>query len=148
VPRFFNLLEAESALPEVERLLRGLITDRQDYAEAEGELTRIGQRISLAGGMIPPRDQIGLLRQRKDTAARALKASLEKIQEIGCLLKDLDTGLIDFPTLYHGQEVYLCWKLGESGISFWHHVEDGFQGRKPIDSEFLKNHRGEGAQSQ
>ena len=143
VPRFFNLLEAEGLLPEVERLLRSLIQLKQDYEQNEAELSHINQRIALAGGMVAPRERIGQLRSRKDAAARGLKSSLEKIQEIGCQLKDLETGLIDFPTLYRDKEVYLCWKLGESGIGYWHHVEDGFRGRRPIDSDFLANHRGE-----
>ena len=143
VPRFFNLVEAERVLPEVERLVRSLSAFKEDYQEADSQLTRIAQRISLAGGMIPPRDEVGLLRQQKDAAARAIKGGLERIEEIGCQLKDLDSGLVDFPTLYRDREVYLCWKLGETGIAFWHHVEDGFKGRRPIDREFLENHRGE-----
>jgi hypothetical protein len=143
VPRFFTLLEAESLLPEIKRLLRRLLELKQEYDETDSELTRIMQRITMAGGVIPPRDEIATLRKRKDAAVRALQSAAERIQETGCQLKDLDTGLIDFPALYRGQEVYLCWKLGETGISFWHHVEDGFRGRRPIDSEFLKNHSGE-----
>lgn len=143
VPRYFNLLEAEGLLPEVERLLRSLIQLKEDYEQNDAELSQINQRIALAGGMVAPRDRIVQLRSRKDAAARALKGTLEKIQEIGCQLKDVETGLIDFPTLYRDQEVYLCWKLGESGIGYWHHVEDGFRGRRPIDSEFLANHRGQ-----
>ena len=65
--------------------------------------------------------------------ARAVKQAVEKVQEFGCLVKDLDIGLIDFPTLLKGEEVYLCWKLGEAGIRFWHGVQEGFRGRKPID---------------
>jgi hypothetical protein len=143
VPRFFTLLEAEKFLPEVERLLREIIHFKEDYEQHDAELTQIKQRIALAGGMVPPRDRIAELRMHKDAAARALKAALERIQEIGCQLKDVETGLIDFPTLYRDQEVYLCWKLGESGIGYWHHVEDGFRGRRAIDSEFLANHRGD-----
>lgn len=143
MPRFFNLLEAEKLIPEVERLLRSLIRSKQEYEEAERELALIKHRIALTGGMIAPRDLIASLRARKDAAARALKSTLEQIQEMGCQLKDIETGLIDFPTLYREKEVYLCWKLGESGIGYWHHVEDGFRGRRPIDSDFLANHRGE-----
>ncbi|MBV9765160.1 MAG: DUF2203 domain-containing protein [Acidobacteriaceae bacterium] len=142
MPRFFNLLEAEELLPEIERLLRSLIHTKQEYEEVDAELTSISQRIALIGGMVPPRERVLELRSRKDAAARTLKSTVEKIQEAGCQLKDVETGLIDFPTLYRGKEVYLCWKLGESGIGFWHHVEDGFRGRRPIDSEFLANHRG------
>ena len=143
MPRFFNLLEAEKLLPEVERHLRDLIHFKQDYEQHDAELSQINRRIALAGGMVPPHDRVAQLRTQKDSTARALKASFERIQEIGCQLKDIDTGLVDFPTLYRDQEVYLCWKLGESGIGYWHHVEDGFRGRKPIDSEFLANHHGE-----
>lgn len=142
MPRFFTLLEAEGLLPEVESLLRKLIQFKQEYESSEGELNRVAQRITLAGGMIPPRERVAELRTRKDASARGLKATVEKIQEIGCQLKDIDTGLIDFPTLYKGEEVYLCWKLGESGIGFWHHIEDGFRGRRPIDTDFLANHTG------
>jgi hypothetical protein len=143
VPRFFSLLEAESLLPEIERLLRSLLALKQEYDESDSGLTQIMQRIALAGGMVPPREEAALLRKRKDAAARGLQSAAESLQQTGCQLKDLETGLVDFPTLYRNKEVYLCWKLGETGITFWHHVEDGFRGRRPIDSEFLKNHRGE-----
>ncbi len=128
-------------MPEVERLLRSLIELKNEYESSERELGRIAQRITLAGGMVPPRERIADLRGRKDTVAHSVKAKLERIQEIGCQLKDIDAGLVDFPTLYRGKEVYLCWKLGESGIAFWHNVEDGYGGRQPIDSEFRANHR-------
>ena len=145
LPRFFTLLEAESLLPEVERLLTSCIQAKQDYERAEGALTAVSQRITLTGGMVVSRDEVAHLRNRKDAAARILKSSFDRIQEIGCQIKDLETGLIDFPTLYRDKEVYLCWKLGETGIGFWHHVEDGFRGRRPVDSDFLANHRGDSA---
>jgi hypothetical protein len=53
---------------------------------------------------------------------------------------------VDFPTLFRGVEVYLCWKLGESGIEFWHGVDEGFRGRKPIDQDFLDHHEGDRSQ--
>ena len=143
MPRYFTLLEAEALLPKVERLLRDLQDYKLSYDSAEEELSQITQRVALAGGMVPPRDRIAELRAQKDVSARGLKHTIEQFEEIGCLLKDLDIGLVDFPTLYRGKEVYLCWKSGESGIAFWHHVEDGYRGRKPIDSEFLSNHRSE-----
>lgn len=143
MPRFFTLPQAEGLLPEVERLLRDLIRHKDDYTETDTQLTALLHRVAMAGGMIPPRDEIARLRSHKDASARSLKSTFEQFQETGCQLKDIDTGLVDFPTLYRDQEVYLCWKLGEHGIGFWHAIEDGFRGRKPIDSEFLANHKGD-----
>ena len=144
MPRFFTLLEAEGFLPEVERLLRSSVQAKQDYESGDAELSQVAQRITLMGGIMVRREEIVASRTRKDSSARVLKAAMERIEEIGCQVKDLETGLIDFPTLYRDREVYLCWKLGESSISFWHHIEDGFRGRQPINSEFLANHRGGG----
>ena len=141
--RFFTLLEAETLLPEIERLLRSIIEVKQHYEAAASELNAITQRITLTGGMNAPRERLARIRARKDASAGALKSAVERLEEIGVLLKDVDTGLIDFPTLYRGKEVYLCWKLGETGIAFWHHVEDGFRGRRAIDSDFISHHRSE-----
>ena len=129
-------------MPEVERLLRSSIQAKQDYESGDADLHQIAQRITLMGGILVRREDVVASRTRKDSSARVLKAAMERIEEIGCQIKDLDTGLIDFPTLYRDQEVYLCWKLGETGISFWHHIADGFRGRQAINSEFLANHRG------
>ena len=59
------------------------------------------------------------------------------------VVKDLDVGLVDFPTFYRGEEVYLCWRMDESDIDHWHGVHEGFAGRKEIDRHFVENHRGE-----
>ena len=141
--RFFTLLEAERLLPGIERLLRSLIDLKRQYEAADTELSGVAQRIAMAGGMVPPRERIAKLRSRKDASARAMKSAFEEITETGCQVKDVDIGLVDFPTLYRGQEVYLCWKLGENGIGFWHHIDAGYRGRRPVDSEFLANHRGD-----
>jgi hypothetical protein len=143
VPRFFSLPQAEELLPEVERLVRSLVQAKQEYDSGEAELDAVKQRITLLGGVALSREQVLGSRTRKDSAARTLKSVVEKITEMGVQIKDADTGLIDFPTLYRDREVYLCWRLGETGIGFWHHVEDGFRGRQAIDREFLDNHRGD-----
>ena len=143
MPHYFTLLDAERLLPKVERLLRELVQFKESYDSADADLDRINQRVTLAGGMIVSREHVQQIRMQKDAFARRLQASMEELQNTGCLLKDMDIGLVDFPTLYRDKEVYLCWKLGESGITFWHHVEDGYRGRRPIDSEFLEHHRGD-----
>jgi len=143
VPRFFTVSEAERLLPKLEPLLRSVIRHKREYEQREAEIAKISARIALTGGMLVAREQVAQARTQKELAIQSLKELVEKIQSFGCELKDADIGLIDFPTLYHDREVYLCWKLGESGIRFWHYVEDGYRGRKPIDSEFLANHRGD-----
>jgi hypothetical protein len=143
VTRFFTLLEAEALLPSIEAYLGRLLQLKNEHEQTNAQLNVINQRIMLSGGMVPPREQVLELKRQKDAAARSLKETVEAIHETGCQLKDVEIGLIDFPTLYHGKEVYLCWKRGEEGIGYWHRVEDGYQGRRPIDSEFLSNHRGD-----
>lgn len=130
-------------LPQIEEYLRRLSEARQRHRAADEEISLVHQRIAVSGGMIPPRALLLEMKQQKEAAARILKDTVEAIQETGCQLKDLDTGLVDFPTLYRGKEVYLCWKLGEPDIGYWHAIEDGFRGRRAIDSEFLSNHRGD-----
>lgn len=143
MPRFFNLPQAEGLLPEVERLVRSLVQAKQEYDSGEAELDALKQRITLLGGVSLSRERALSSRTRKESAARTLKSVVERITELGVEIKDADTGLIDFPTLYRDREAYLCWRLGETGIGFWHYVQDGFKGRQAIDRDFLENHRGD-----
>jgi hypothetical protein len=106
----------------------------------------MAHRVSMMGGMAMDRDKAIDARNRRDAVAAKLRGAVEQVQELGCVVKDLDTGLIDFPTLFRGEEVYLCWRLGEPAIGFWHGVDEGFRGRKAIDQDFLENHRGDRAQ--
>ena len=62
-----------------------------------------------------------------------IDALIHQIQDTGVLIKDINLGLLDFPALKDGREVYLCWQYGEGDIAFWHEVEAGYAGRQPID---------------
>jgi len=143
VSRFFTLRQAEQLLPKIEPAVREAIALKSEYQQAESDCQQFQRRVMMLGGVVVDRSQLLDRKRRRDSSAQQLKDAIEKIQDYGCLVKDLDIGLIDFPTLFHGQEVYLCWKLGESGIRFWHGVQEGFRGRKAIDEEFLKNHQGD-----
>jgi hypothetical protein len=143
MPRHFTLAQAEQMLPEVEQALRDALFHKSEYQAAEEELNRNTQRIRMAGGSRVNPAPILAMRARRDTSASALREIFERVEVMGVLIKDLDIGLIDFLTNYHGNEVCLCWKLGEDRIRFWHGLEEGFSGRKPIDDEFLQNHRGD-----
>ena len=141
----FTLREAASLLPRVGSMLHDAVSLKAQYDEAEQAMQALVQRIMFAGGLVVDREAPLEVRNRRDSTGERLKAALEGIQELGCVVKDLDTGLIDFPTLFHGQEVYLCWKMGEPEIRYWHGVDEGFAGRKPIDQDFLENHQGDKA---
>ena len=65
--------------------------------------------------------------------ARELEDCARRLEDYGVLLKDPDAGLLDFPALRDGQEVLLCWRVGEEDVSYWHDFAEGFAGRKPID---------------
>jgi hypothetical protein len=143
MPRFFTLAQAERALPGVEKALRELLFFRDEHQKADSEFRDFTQNIAMMGGTQVDHGRINAIKTRKDRCLAGLKRKFEEIQETGCLIKDPDAGLIDFPTLYKEQEVYLCWRFGETAIEFWHGVEEGFRGRKKIDEEFLANHRGD-----
>jgi len=145
MPKRFTLAEAQRLIPEVDRLLREAVALKSEYQEAEGATQGLNQRIMMMGGMTVDRPQAIEARKRRDAAVASLRAALERVQEIGCVVKDLDIGLVDFPTLFRGEEVYLCWKLGETAIEYWHGVDEGFRGRKSIDQDFRDHHRGDRA---
>jgi hypothetical protein len=143
MPRYFTVKQAEDLLPEVDAAIRAAVASKAEYQKAEAESQQFSRRIMLQGGVLVDHNQLLEQKNRRESAAHRLKESVEKIHEFGCLVKDLDMGLVDFPTLFKGEEVYLCWKIGEPGIRFWHGVEDGFRGRKPIDDEFVQHHQGD-----
>jgi hypothetical protein len=140
VPRYFTLPQAEGLLPEVERFLRDALFQKSEALIAHRELEETSDRIRMSGGMQVNQGQLQAVLTRRDTSAAALKDALERIEETGALVKDLDIGLIDFLSRFQDRDVCLCWKLGESGIGFWHGLEEGFQGRRPIDQEFREGH--------
>ena len=143
MPRFFTLEQAEKVLPDVDSAIRRVISQKAEYEALQSEWQSFSERLVATGGMRVDRGRVMEQKNSREEAALALKQAVDKVHEFGCLVKDLDIGLIDFPTLFQGEEVYLCWKLGEAGIRFWHGVNEGFRGRKPIDSGFLEHHRGE-----
>lgn len=138
--RHFTLWEAESLLEQLKEPLQQAVALKSDLDALEARIQSEARKVALAGGVLLDQAQAIRDRLRRDALARRLQETIESVQQHGCLVKDLKLGLLDFPTLYCGREVYLCWMLGEESIQFWHEVEDGFRGRRPVDSEFLKSH--------
>jgi len=78
------------------------------------------------------KDQIRELTQHQLHLLEAFQSALQQLEALGCLLKDLSKGLVDFYTLRDGQLAFLCWKLGEERINYWHDIDSGYAGRQPL----------------
>lgn len=134
--KLFTLQQAEELIPSLREWLPEAIDAKKQAVEADGELRKIVARIQVMGGMELNPARVNRFKHTKEEAVKKLQDAMEQIEESGCVVKDLDIGLIDFPAMLGEQQVYLCWKLGEPRIEFWHGIHEGFAGRKPIDDAF------------
>ncbi len=135
--RLFTLTEAERVRQELEPFLVEAMDCRKKLAGLETDLSAVSARIMMMGGVIVPYEKLATLRMEHQNLAETMKSALNRILETGCLIKDLDVGLLDFPAVIDNQDVYLCWKLGEDRIRFYHRQDEGFAGRKPLDPRDL-----------
>ena len=131
-PRYFTLAEANAALEELRPLAEEMVAKRRELVEAQAQRAALGAQVGANGGDLTPSD-FAEADEELERAASELARSVEQIQAAGVLVKDLDQGLLDFPSLREGEEILLCWRVGEGDIQYWHSVEEGFAGRKPID---------------
>jgi hypothetical protein len=128
--RYYDLDAANARLTVVRPLLVALKNDRDVVAREQSRLNVLeASPDANQPGVIAERDQ----REAavRDAVAR-MQACVAKLVEWDVTLRDINTGLIDFPALANGRPVWLCWRLGESDIGFWHRQDEGFAGRKPI----------------
>ena len=122
--RYFTKEEAEALLPQISQIILSI----QGEKEKLDQKFRVWELKEKSGDPA----QAALLRGQIEFLAKTIEGFIEKVQSLGCVLKDISTGLIDFPARINGKEAYLCWKPGESGILFWHGITEGFPGRKPL----------------
>ena len=125
MPRYFTLHEANEALTTIRPLMDEVQTIRQKILANQPEAWPAIEKSAGNGG------NRALSNMVQDF--EKLDALVHLIQDTGVLIKDINIGLLDFPALRDGREVYLCWQYGEGDIAFWHEVEAGFAGRQPID---------------
>ena len=121
--RHFTLDEARSELPWVARHLAALRDARDRLTDADARRALADGSTTNGGGH--PGKQVG-------EAFVELQNGIAAFDERGIILRDLDSGLIDFPSMRDGHEVYLCWIDGESDIGFWHALDAGYAGRQPL----------------
>jgi hypothetical protein len=129
--RHFTAEEANGALTEVRPLVERMVEQRRLHVEALERQEELEGHIRGNGGGIPPAELADTAAE-VERLARELAKVVDEIAALGAEVKDLDEGLIDFPAHRRGETVLLCWKLGEDEIRYWHAVEDGFAGRRPL----------------
>jgi hypothetical protein len=110
--RYFTVSEANALLPTVRQIVERMVELRRQQESSDATSTNGGAPQS------PLRARIA--------------ACLEELERLGVQVKDLDTGLVDFPALRDGEEILLCWRLGEDEVAWWHTLDGGFAGRQPI----------------
>jgi hypothetical protein len=137
----FTLEEANALLPVVESLLERVISAKEEAERLESEVQSLRQRIFLSGGMTIDIGDVARNRNEAESQVKKARDVLAEIDSIGVQVKDLDTGLLDFPCRVEGELVLLCWRRGESRIEYWHTLEAGFRGRQPLDERFGRGWR-------
>src|SRR5271157_323406 len=123
--RYFTLEEANIALEIIRPLMKEIQSIRNNIISHQPEAWPAIEKSAGNGG----NPTLSKLVEDFDR----LDKLLHKILDAGAQVKDINTGLLDFPALRNGQEVYLCWKYGEDQIAFWHAIDAGFAGRRPIE---------------
>ena len=120
--RRFTLAQANSALPLVRRIVG-------DIVKTHGLILRLQAEMDRASGK-----EQAAAQSRLDASVGRLEDYVDELTEIGCELKDYQVGLIDFVGRHDSRDVYLCWKLGEEQIGYWHEINAGYAGRQPVAS--------------
>lgn len=134
MPRYFTPASANAALAEIRPLVAELVEHRRAHRRLAGEREELTRTIAGNGGGIDRQDLADLeaaAEQERIGVVRCVNA----IHERGAIVKSPDDGLIDFPARRAGEEILLCWHLGEDEVAYWHPLEEGFAGRKPIEPE-------------
>jgi hypothetical protein len=129
--RDFTPEQANLLLAEVRPLAERLVRHRRVLSQAQAARNRIVSRIAGNGAGIDT-GELAELDERIGKELTGIARCVNAIHELGAVVKDPDEGLVDFPSRVDGRDVYLCWKVGEDAIEYWHGIDEGFAGRKPL----------------
>jgi hypothetical protein len=122
--KHFTLKEARALLPELRRIFKDVHRRRGVVQKTDAEL---GKKLKQTGADVGGEKVSGLLMDMLQ-----LNEQLRRVQEMGVQVKDFDRGLLDFPHIRDGREVFLCWELDEDDIQFWHDIDAGYSGREKL----------------
>ena len=129
--RFFTPEEAAEALEDVRPVAEEMAAKAKELADVERRRQSLLQPIAGNGGGVNPA-AAAALGARSEELAGEVGACMRRIAELGAVVKDPAQGLLDFPALRRGEEVLLCWRVGEPELAYWHGLDEGFAGRKPL----------------
>ncbi len=119
--KYFTIAEANRALPYITKVIA-------DITACYGEVVELRRRIEAPG----PEDQVGTLETDYERAMDQLSELVDELHHVGVELKDFEKGLVDFPAIHEGREVFLCWHRGEAMIQAWHEIDAGYAGRQDV----------------
>jgi len=131
-PRIFTPQDANDALAVVGPLAERVVGLRRTWRETHAKRSELGVVVQGNGGGLGTSD-FAELEAELETIGTEIERCVAQLDEAGVQVKDLDQGLLDFPALHEGREILLCWRVGEESVAFWHGLDEGFAGRKPID---------------
>jgi len=134
----FSVEEANQLASELRPALERLVQVKRDFDRVQHQADVLSLAASGASAANPDAQALEKLQRRRAALGEELAKGIQAIQRRGCVLKDLDRGLIDFYTLAGDRLIFLCWQLGESEVAHWHPLEGGFAGRQPLDKSELE----------
>jgi hypothetical protein len=129
--RVFTLEEANAALVELRPVVERMVEHRRNLTAAQTRQAELVARVASNGGDMVPSD-LHELAETIQSEADAISDCAEQINAAGAQVKSLEDGLLDFPAKRGEEDILLCWKLGEDEIGYWHGIDEGFSGRKPL----------------
>jgi hypothetical protein len=126
--RFYSIDQADARLHDLSPLLDKLRTDRDEVATARDEL----ERFRSTNGNADHAEELKAREERIRVLVYRMERYVSQLVAWDITLRDIETGLVDFPALVNGRQVCLCWRLGEAKVGFWHELDAGFAGRRPL----------------
>ena len=133
-PKFFTVKEADQTIGLLETTLTRIKRSKQEFLWLQGELAILELIVECgADGNNPNAIELAQKTKRFKRIAESIEKDVAALEATGCVLRDLDAGIVDFFSIQDGTVVFLCWKKGEESIEHWHSIRDGFRGRQPLD---------------
>ena len=136
--QFYDLDAANARIPEMREILEQLRSQREDLIRLRDLVLERQEAVEAgsegSGAVLPqddaPEDELRLIRLRMQGLIDQMQAAVARIDGLGITLRDIESGLIDFPALASGRQIWLCWRLGEDDIEWWHELDEGFSERR------------------